>query len=218
MPRAPRTQALCRSRGEQLTTQEAMFIQHLIADDLWRPREAAQRAGFPRPANAAAEMMRRPRVQKALGKEQRRRLERLELKADEVLHMLATGLFFNPLSLFKPSADGKWVVTDLDEIPDEIGRCVESVIARSTEKLHDDGTVSTTTYFELKMMGKTKLLELAMKHCGVDGTQKHHHTGSVDLNVGLSLNDLLMEIEETRGSQVIDGTVIESKVLEEDEQ
>jgi hypothetical protein len=218
MPRAPRTQALCRSRGEQLTTQEAMFIQHLIADDLWRPREAAQRAGFPRPANAAAEMMRRPRVQKALGKEQRRRLERLELKADEVLHMLATGLFFNPLSLFKPSADGKWVVTDLDEIPDEIGRCVESVIARSTEKLHDDGTVSTTTYFELKMMGKTKLLELAMKHTGVDGVQKHHHTGNVDLNVGLSLNDLLMEIEETRGSQVIDGTVIESKVLEEDEQ
>jgi phage terminase small subunit len=201
---------------DSLNDMELRFVKALIADDLWRPVQAARTVGYKSPSLAATRLMKKPVVAAALGREQRRRLERLQLKADEVLHMLATGLFFNPLSLFKPSADGKWVVEDLDKVPAEIGRCVEEVKCRTVDSMDDDGNVTSTTYFELKMMSKTKLLELAMKHCGVDGTQKIEHTGNLGLQIGLSngINGLLMAIENTRSSQVVDGTVLEKEVTD----
>jgi phage terminase small subunit len=202
---------------DHLSEQDLNFIQILISDDLWRPLYAARKAGYKNCSQAVARLMKKPSVIKALGREQRRRMERLELRADEVLSMLATGLFFNPLSLFKPSKDGKWVVEDLDKVPAEIGRCVEEVKCRTVEEMQEDGTVKTTTYFELKMMGKTKLLELAMKHMGIAGDQKVVHTGNVGVDIGLSggLNALLMNIERTRSRQVVDAEVLETKFIED---
>lgn len=201
---------------DKLNPNEMSFVKHLIADDLWRPVVAAQKAGYKNPSQSAHYMMQKPHIAAALGREQRRRLERLQLKADEVLHMLATGLFFNPLSLFKPSAKGSWVVEDLDKIPDEIGRLIEEVKTRTVEELDNDGNTRVTTYFEIKMISKTRLLELAMKHCGIEGSSKIEHSGSVQLNLGLEggISQLLMNVESTRSNQVIDGTVLN---LEEEE-
>lgn len=207
-----------RSRVEDLKSSELTFVKYLIGDDLWRPVQAARKAGYKQPDIAAGRLMKKPAIAQALGKEQRRRLERLELRADEVLSMLATGLFFNPLSLFKPSAKGAWVITDLDKVPDEIGRLVEEIKTRTTESMDDEGNVSSTTYFELKMISKTELLRMAMKHCGVDGTQKVEFSGNVGMQVHLEggLNALLMNVEATRASQVIDAKVIENKIVEVD--
>lgn len=200
-----------------LTDNELQFVRHLLADDLWRPVVAAKNAGYKSAASTATRLLKKPAIQRALGHEQRRRLVRLGLKADEVLNVLSTGLFFNPLTLFKPSADGTWVVEDLDKVPDEIGRCIESVKAKTEERMDDEGNVETKTYFEIRFMAKTKLLELAMKHCGIDGTQKIEHSGSLEVTHGLSqgLNELLEHIENTRKSQVIDGRVIEDAVATE---
>jgi phage terminase small subunit len=198
-----------RTSVNDLNSSELLFVKHLIADDLWRPIEAAKRAGFKSPAAMASNLMKKPIIQAMLGKEQRRRLERLELKADEVLNVLATGLFFNPLSLFKPSASGKWVIEDLSKVPDEIGRIVEEVKVRTVETIDEDNKVTVTTYFELKTISKSKLLELAMKHCGVDGTSKIEYSGNVDLSVNFSLNQLLMDVENTRRGQIVDGRVLE---------
>ena len=212
----PKTLIQRRGSIEGLTASELLFVSTLIADDLWRPIVAARRAGYKMPASAANRLMKKPAIARALGKEQRRRLERLELKADEVLNVLATGLFFNPLTLFHPTASGKWVVEDLDKIPDEIGRTITEVKTRTVEDMDENGHVSITTYFEMKLMDKTKLLELAMKHCGIDGTSKIEYSGNVDLQIGLSggLNALLMGIEQTRASQVIDGEVLDSRIVE----
>ena len=209
-------------RGSEKTTlddlevRELEFVRNLINDDLWRPSVAAEKAGYSAPCKAAKRLMGYPAVQKALGQEQRRRLERLQLKADEVLHVLATGLFFNPLSLFHVNRKGNWVVKDLETVPDEVGRCVEQVKVHSRDYTDDEGNVHTETTFELKMMAKTKLLELAMKHCGVDGTQKVEHSGSVGVNVGIDggIAGLLMEVENRRKSQVIDSTVVQRKLEE----
>lgn len=197
------------SLEDKLNPNEMSFVNHLIADDLWRPVVAAQKAGYKNPSQSAHYMMQKPHIAAALGREQRRRLERLQLKADEVLHMLATGLFFNPLSLFKPSAKGGWLVEDLDKIPDEIGRLIEEVKTRTVEELVDDN-IRVTTYFEIKMISKTRLLELAMKHCGIEGSSKIEHSGSVQLNLGLEggISQLLMNVESTRNTQIIDGTVL----------
>jgi hypothetical protein len=194
---------------DKLNPNELSFVSHLIADDLWRPVVAARKAGYNNPSQAAHFMMQKPHIAAALGREQRRRLERLQLKADEVLSMLATGLFFNPLSLFRPSAKGGWVVEDLDKIPDEIGRLIEEIKTRTVEELVDDN-VRVTTYFEIKMISKCRLLELAMKHFGIEGSTKIEHSGSVQVNLGIEggIGQLLMNVESTRNQQIIDGSVI----------
>jgi hypothetical protein len=193
----------------KLNPNEMSFVKHLIADDLWRPVVAAQKAGYKNPSQSAHYMMQKPHIAAALGREQRRRLERLQLKADEVLHLLATGLFFNPLSLFKPSAKGGWVVEDLDKIPDEIGRLIEEVKTRTVEEVID-GNTRVTTYFKVKMISKTELLRMAMKHCGIEGSSKIEHSGQVQLNLGIEggIGQLLMNVESTRNQQIIDGSVI----------
>lgn len=198
---------------ESLSDSELAFVKHLLADDLWRPFVAAKKAGYKKPREAANRLMKRPVVSRALGKELRRRLERLDLKADEVLNVLATGLFFNPLSLFKPTSSGKWAVEDLDKIPVEIGRLVTKVKTRTEERLDESGNVVVNNYFELEVMDKTRLLELAMKHCGVDGTKKVEYSGNVGLQLGGELSTLLMTVEQTRSGQVIDDNVIEGKIV-----
>ena len=202
-----------RASIRDLNEKELRFVKHLVSDDLWRPTQAARMAGFKRPSQASSKLMQKPVIQEMLGKEQRRRLERLDLKADEVLHVLATGLFFNPLSLFKPGPDGGWVVEDLDKIPDEIGRCITKVKTRTTDSMDEEGNVTTTTYFELELMNKTKLLELAMKHCGIAGDQKSPLGTQVNVNVGLGgrgLSEVVMDIEKTRAGQIVDGRVIDA--------
>ncbi len=208
MPKATLTRKV-RASVDQLNHNELMFVKHLLADDLWRPAEAAKKAGFKNPYATASNLMKRPQVQAVLGKEQRRRLEKLELKADEIIHFLATGLFFNPLSLFRPTKSGSWAVIDLEAIPDDIGRLIEEIKTRQTESVDDNGNTVVTTYFEIKFISKTRLLELAMKHLGLDGIQKVdvRHSGEVSLD----WSKLVMELEATRANQVIDGTVIDSE-------
>ena len=191
----------------KLNTAERIFVQELLADDLWRPEEAAKKAGYKTAHVAASKLMKRPEIQKILGYEQRRRLERIGLRADEVLSMLATALFFNPLTLFKPTKSGAWAVEDLDKIPDEIGRCISEIKTKTVET--DQGTV---TYFELKMMDKTKLLDLAMKHCGVAGADHlmvESHEGAPS-NV---LSQMLANLESSR--QVVDADTINIRVSEQ---
>jgi phage terminase small subunit len=199
---------------ESLKHSELTFIRHLLGDALWRPTVAAKKAGYKNPSQSAQQLIKRPAIARALGKEQRRRLERLELRADEVLHVLATGLFFNPLTLFHPTKDGKWAIEDLDQIPDEIGRCISKIKTKTVDAMDEDGNVTSTTYFEMELMDKTKLLQMAMQHCGVDGSQKIEHSGSVGVDVGLNggLNGLLAQVEQTRQSQIIDAEVVEKKI------
>lgn len=206
-----------RNRGvnlEKLSPSEAVFVRELLADDMWRPFVAAKKAGYKNPAQAAFQLMRRPSVANALGKEQRRRLERLELKADEVLNMLATALFFNPLSLFDVDESGNWIIRDLKEIPDEIGRCISFIKAKTKEFIDEDGNVHKETVFEIRFLNKEKLLELSMKHLGLTNESKVPDS-NVNVNIGLSggLNQLLMNVEQTRAKQVIDDQVIEGKVI-----
>ncbi len=207
-----------RASVEDLNHTELMFVKHLLADDLWRPAEAAKKAGLKNPYAAASNLMKKPAVLAVLGREQRRRLEKLELKADEVLHFLATGLFFNPLSLFKPTKNGSWAVIDLESIPDDIGRLIEEVKTRTVEEIDDSGNTRVTTYFEIRVISKTRLLELAMKHCGISGTEKVEYSGKIGLNIGLEggLSNLLMKLEATRNQQVIDGEVLEASILNQE--
>ena len=192
---------------DRLNTSQQVFVKELLADDLWRPTEAARRAGYVDPASAACRLMKMPAIQAMLGKEQRRRLERIGLKADEVLHMLATALFFNPLTLFKPTKDGNWAVVDLDAIPDDIGRCISKIKTKTIT--NDDGEV---TYFEIEFLDKTRLLELALKHCGIAGGDKLDVNMKVD--GAITLSHLLHQVEQKRRA-IVDDRVLEGMIVEQ---
>ncbi len=163
---------------KRLNTAQRSFVLFLLADNFFNPTAAAKAAGYKQPSNAAIRLMRHPLVQAALGKEQREREERCQLKADDVLNYLRAGLFFNPLDLFTPSKDGKWHIQNPDDLPEEVGRLIEKMKVKVIEK--DDGT--TESYFEVELVSKSTLLPLAMKHLGISGTERVNITAKVGID------------------------------------
>lgn len=205
VPRTTMIQPTTRGANiNRLTTQQQEFVFHLLGQEKFDPTEAARAAGYKTAPQAANKLMKTPAIQAILGKEQRKRLERLQLKADDVLMMLTQALFFNPLSLFKPSRDGGWLIEDLDKIPEEIGRCISKIKTKTTER---DG--ESTTYFEIEFMDKTTLLQMALKHCGVQGAEKVEMTGDT------LLATLLANAESESG--IVNDDFIEGEVIRKEE-
>ena len=152
---------------DKLNPSQLLFINTLAADVAFDP-VAAVRVCYPKnrnPCSQAAKLMANSNVQKMLGVVLRKRLERLELKADDVLEYLRFALFFNPLDYFFPTEDGKWTITSLKDLPKEVGRLIDKMKVKERTAL--DGSVTVT--FEIELVSKATSLSLAMKHVGVDG-------------------------------------------------
>lgn len=154
------------------------FCLFLIGMTLWEPVEAARQAGYKAPNQAATKLMKDSRIQAFLGKKMREREERCLLKADDVLNYLRAGLFFNPLRLFQPTKDGKWLIQDPNDLPEEVGRLIEKMKVKVVER--EDG--STESVFEIELISKATLLPLAMKHLGIDGTHKVDLQGKISVD------------------------------------
>jgi phage terminase small subunit len=153
---------------KRMTQRMRTFCNLLLASETWDQTAAAKEAGYSSPAQSASGLLKDPRIQALLGKEMREREERCQLKADDVLNFLRSGLFFNPLRLFKPTKDGKWLIENPDDLPEEVGRLIEEMKVKVVE--HEDGTF--TSMFEIKLVSKATLLTMAMKHLNLDGTRK----------------------------------------------
>jgi phage terminase small subunit len=147
-----------------LTSNQRAFVLELLADNLFNPTDAARRVGYKQPASAANQLLKNKKVQAALGKAQREREERCQLKADDVLNYLRTALFFNPLRFFTPTKDGKLEIMNPEEVPEEIGRLIEKYSLKHKE--NEDGSTQTTIVVET--LSKSVALGLAMKHTTVD--------------------------------------------------
>lgn len=147
----------------KLTVPQRTFVAEMLASDLFNPTKAARAAGYKTPSQAANKLMKNKSVQRALGKALRERLERCELKADDVLNYLRAALFFNPLHWFKPTEDGGWEITDLDALPEEVGRLIDEMEVKVREL--PDGTKQS--WFKVKLISKSTVLPLAMKHLGL---------------------------------------------------
>jgi hypothetical protein len=111
-------------------------------------------------------------------------------------------LFLDPINVFEPTGNGTYLVKDLEDIPEEIRRCITKIKC----KTRSTGNDTTETVIEIEFMSKDAALQAAMKHLGlveVDGTQ-------VNVNVaGNILSTLLTEVEQNK--LVIDTDFIESK-------
>ena len=193
-----------RSSIEEPNQRELLFIKNLLASEVWDPSEAARKTGSKNPRRYANETLKKPHIQKLLGREQRRRLSRLDMDGDEVLRSLSKGLFTNFAKYLKE--------TDPADIPDEIGMLLEGS-KKTRSYLNSDGEMQTEEVIELKLPSKTKLLDMAMKHCGLVEPSTSPGDTNVNVNVGIggSLAEVVAQVEETRKSQVIDGRVIEEE-------
>lgn len=151
------------SKLDGLTDQQRAFVLELLADEEFCPTHAARKAGYANPSQAANKLLKHKKIMAALGKAQREREERCQLKADDVLHYLRTALFFNPLNYFSPAGDGGWLIDDLDSLPEEVGRLIEEIEVKAIEL--PDGSMSSK--LKVKFISKATVLPLAMKHLGM---------------------------------------------------
>ena len=195
------------SKLKRLTAPQRAFVDELLADDLFKPTEAARKAGYKNPPQAANKLMKNRQIAAALGKAMRERHERCELKADEVLAQLARALYLDPLDLFERDESGAFMIRSLEDVPVEVRRCITKLKARST--VDEDG--NTSVYLEVELMSKDAAMGNALKHLGLisgDGPK-------IDINVGEGLLAKLMSDQEGNG-QVVDAKSIEAHVEEQE--
>ena len=131
----------------------------LIASDMFNAAEAARRAGYKNPAVRACKLLKDKRIQAILGKAKQDREERTKLTSDQIWEYLHSVLALNPLKLFQAQEDG-WYVTDLEEIPDEVGVLIEEVQVEE----HDDGNGGVRRRLRVKLVSKASALAIAAKH------------------------------------------------------
>lgn len=148
---------------EKLTDQQRAFVAELLADDVFSAVNAAKRAGYKAPSQAAYKLLRTPAIAKALGKQQRLREERCELTASDVLNYLKRVLYFNPLEYFYPTKDGGWAISTIEALPEEVGQLIDGMKIKVTT--HANG--SQTSEFEVQLVSKATALALAVRHTTV---------------------------------------------------
>jgi len=162
----------------KLTPMMRMFVVELLADPTFNGKNAAKKAGYKIPGNAANKLLKDRRIQAAVGKAIRQRAEKIGLDAESVLRYLETALFHNPLEYFTFKPGVGYTVINPDDIPPEIGRLIDSI---ELKKFTDnDGNV--TESYKVKLISKSTVLPLVMKHLGMlTDKQEIKQTIGIDL-------------------------------------
>lgn len=198
-----------------LPAQQLVFAQHYMADPELNGTRAAREAGYKHPAVAAAKMLKDGhRVKKYIAKMMGDRLRECDLSSERILRKLETVLFFDPIHVFESVGDGVFRVKSLQEIPEEIRCCITKAKAKTRTIRNQDGEpVGEDCYVEIEFMSKDAALQLAMKYRNlVKGDQQ---TTNINVHNETTLIANLLEKAETdRRGNVVDGTVIERKVIE----
>lgn len=161
-----------------LTVKERMFCEEVAADQQFSLKNAAEKAGYSNPSQAANKLMRKREIHNYLMDVLKDRVQRCKLTADDVLAVLRDVLYLDPLDLFEPTSKGAFQVKTLDNIPDHVRRCITKLKCRTRHTRDGD----TETYIEIELMSKDAALVNAMKHLGLlqgDGINVNVNAGQV---------------------------------------
>lgn len=163
---------------DRLTKRQRDFVLELLADESFNAKQAAKKAGYANPSQAAGKLLKNNDIQRAIGRAQRNREERTSLKADNVVEYLEAALFFNPTHYFIPSDEGQaWIMKDPSQLPEKYGRLIDGMEIKTVHTREGE----EITYYKVKLISKARVLELAMKHLGML-EQRVVHSGSVQIN------------------------------------
>lgn len=187
---------------KDLTPNQRLFVESLLADEKFNATRAAKAAGYKNPSHAVTQLLSKPAIAAIIGKAIYKRSEKLGLKAEDVLEHLANVLYLDPIELFEQGDDGSFRVKTLDEIPAHIRRCITKLKCkvRTTD-------IGSESYIEIELMSKDQALPLVMKHLGIISPEGN----AVNVNVGQDIvAALLRQVEQDR--RVIDTQFVEAKL------
>jgi hypothetical protein len=150
----------------KLSHKMQQFCLYLAASEQWDLTEAARKAGYAHPSQAATKLMNHPAIRRFLGKIKREREERTEISSDRVWRYLSGILEFDPTEWFVPSRDGdgeyfEISCEDFRELPKEVAIYIEGAALKT---LYDKEGSVVEQFYRVKMVSKTKSMEVAAKH------------------------------------------------------
>lgn len=182
---------------DKLNNMQKAFCEEMAADLTFNATEAAKKAGYKNPNQAAYKLLKNKSIQAYLGKVLHQRAKRRELAADDVLEHLRNALFLDPIDLFEHVGNGVFAVKDLSQIPEHVRRCITKIKCKVRET--EEGT---ETYIELELMSKDAAMTNALKHLGL-----MEPDGSVNVNVAGQMLDFDKLCKPPSEEDVVEGKI-----------
>lgn len=149
-------------KESKLNNNQLIFVAELLADKGFNPTEAARKAGYKNPSQAANALLKNQLVHAAIGKAVYDRSQELHLSAEMVLKELMCIGFFNP----KKMLNGQGQVMDLKDLPDEVAAAIQSFRITYTDEV-EEGVFSRVKHVDIKFWDKPAALQLLAKHLGI---------------------------------------------------
>lgn len=155
--------------------QHAFVSEYLLCGNA---KEAARKAGYRNPTAQGVMLLdpaRHPLTANAVAKARARQEQRAEMKADDVLRHIHEVIQINLAEWFLPGDGGGWLIdeADLAGLPPYVGKMIESIERRETVLVTPDGNEVRKVQFWVRIVSKTKAMELAAKH---QLGEKHEYT------------------------------------------
>ncbi|MDA0834458.1 MAG: terminase small subunit [Planctomycetota bacterium] len=144
-----------------LNMQQRSFVMHLLGSENFNITEAARRAGYSDPRNSGYMLMRSPKIQAAIGREQTQRNEKMRLTNEELLTLIETWATYDPADLC--DEHGMMITDDLSKIPASVRKCINGL--KIKQAIDENGIVYQQ--IEMKFVDRVKAAKLAMQHRGL---------------------------------------------------
>lgn len=197
-----------------LNDMQLLFVKELTANRALSPSQAAKNAGYKKPYQAAAQLLKNPIVKKALGKDLGDKIQKIDLRAERVLQELMDIGFADPGELF--DKDGN--LLPIPKMPESVRRALSGFDVETTTVHSRDGEEETTyTTVKPRFWSKPQALELLGKYLKMFVEMTKNETGLNPETANL-INHLVQRVGERKNvidakfisdqSQVIDGVVV----------
>jgi hypothetical protein len=151
-----------RERGaslDGLTDKQKLFVTEYTKD--CDGKRAAEACGYKNPSVISCQMLKHPKVSKAIGKILNGMVKTKELEREEILRQLYYCVTRDPLDLVDENG---LFHTDLNNIPERMRACIDSFeIKQFTD--YESGDI--TQEIKVRLVPKLGAIDLAMKHKGL---------------------------------------------------
>ena len=159
-----------------------MFVPEYLVD--FNQTRAAIAAGYSKKTASVkgSQLLKDKRIQRALGKAQKRRIERLELDGDELLRQVAMLGTRDGRQLFDAKGvlvlnhqvvNGEVQGTTIHDLPEQITAAIDGVKQKVKRYTLESGTMVEEVETELKLVGKAAILDMAAKIQGAYAPEQH---------------------------------------------
>lgn len=189
-------QTVTNKRAAKITSQQWEFIKAMQSDPAMSPSRAAKKAGYASPYKSGNALMKKPHIQAEIGKELKKRLDRLELSGDRLLEELAYMALRDPIDLCDEET-GEIIIDDLRKIPERMRRCIEGI--ETVDTYDSEGNMTRKT--KIRLCSKTASVEMAMKHFGMFEKDNSQQSGNV---VIVNWDTLTEPVQEQKPGNVIE--------------